>query len=226
MKKRIISLALVLALAVGICPLAFASEELPRCAITDEAVIIDYVEYKIVNNTIRYEGKTYEIHDSVLVTYDEDGPVYFVLPLEENEVTDPERIAELNASIGKSVSLSRAIPENPVDLPYTASVAKGDYLTVTPAFNVTSFQYSTNLKISGLPINTDPEYPIGKFYIIYSMCDVTGKWHQYQETKNFSKDPTMKIANYSGIRYGMFTITNLYGNPSPAYSYSVYLSTP
>lgn len=49
MKKKMISLLLVLALVVGICPTAFAAEEQPRYAITDEAVIIDYVKYEIVD---------------------------------------------------------------------------------------------------------------------------------------------------------------------------------
>lgn len=223
MKKKMISLMLVLSLAVGICPAAFATEEQPRCAITDEAVIIDYVEYEIVDNTIQYEGKTYEIHDSLLVTYDEDGPVYFALPLEENKVTDPEQIAMLNAAIGETNSLSRDIPSDPVNLPYTASVAKGDYLTVTPAFNVIngSFQYSTNLAVSGLPWGAD-----GRYYVIFAMCDILGNWYTEDIRHNFVLDPDVKFQNYSSTRYGMFTITNLYEDPSPAYTYRIYLSTP
>lgn len=225
MKKKLVSLMLVLALAVGAFPAVFAAEEQPRYAITEEVVIIDYVKYEIVDNTIQYEGKTYEIDDYKLITYDDNNdPIYFVLPVEQARVTDPEQIAILNAAIGKTDSLARAVPSSPVDLPYTANVAKGDYLTVTPAFNIINnsrFQRSTNLSLSNLPLSSD-----GRYYIIFSTCDVTGTWTSHEFHRNFLGDPILKIANSSSMAYGMFTITNLYDDPSPAYTYTVYLSTP
>ncbi len=230
--RRLWGVVLACCVMLSLGTTVYAAEEQPQYAITDDAVIIDYVEYKIVNNTIQYDGEIYEIDGYTLVTYDDEGPIYLVLPVEQNRVTDPDEIAELNASIGKGDPSSKAVPTNPLGLPYAASVAEGDYLTVTPTFNIIngSFQYSTNLRISDLPgdpLFTNPEHSTGIFYVIFSMCDETGRWYENAETtQNFLRDPTAKFQNLSSTRYGRFAITNLYGDPSPAYDYSVYLATP
>ena len=188
-------------------------------------MIIDYVAYQIVNNTIQYEGKTYEIVDyDKLITYDNNEPVYFILPVEQTRITDPEQLAMLNAAIGKTGPSTRAVPSNPVNLPYMASVAKGDYLTVTPEFYINSssrFHRSINLLLSDLPLSSD-----GRFYVILSVCDVTGEWTSHEFRQNFLLDPLLKIANFSSMAYGRFVITDLYDDPSPAYTYSIFLSTP
>lgn len=228
--KKISALLLVAVIFVNLCATVYAAEPLPEFAITDDVVIIQYVPYEISDNTIQYDGKTYEIKDSVLVTYDDEGPIYLILPVEQNKVTDPEEIEKLNAAVGQSNRPGRAVPENPVDLPYSASVPKGQWGVITPAFKTIEqkFSYYTNLKITGLPFILPFPLPgnnTGEFSIILATCDLTGTWTKITQTHDFAHDgDTVKWINASDTNYGIISITNLYGDPSPAYDYQVYKS--
>ena len=200
-----------------------AAEIQPRFAITDEAVIIDYVAYEIVDNTIEYNGKTYEIDNYMLVRHDDIGnPIYFPLPVEQAKVTDLAQLAELNASIGMGEPQNRATPSNPVSLPYTANVSKGDIYVISPDFIIkpgSAYYAFTNLELSNFSFGADKN-----FYIIFSACDAVGDWYSYDIRYDFSLDRNLKFENYTHFIYGRFSITNLNDNPSPSYSYKIYLS--
>ena len=200
----------------------YADNTQPMYAITDDVVIIDSVSYEIVDNTIQYDGKTYMIKDYTLITYDEKGdPVYFVLPVEQNKVSDPMELAALNATIGKGNSLTRDIPSYAEELPYTADVPEGQWYTMTPAVRIplNPFYPGINLQLSDFPLFADE-----RFSIIYSCCDSLGNWYSTQVEQDFFFDKRVRFENASHIEYGVFSITNLYGNPSPKYTYSIYLS--
>lgn len=228
--KKISALLLVVTMFMNLCVTAYASEPLPEFAITDDTVIIEYVPYKITDNTIQYDGKVYEIQGTVLVTYDDEGPICLVLPFEQNKVTDLEEISRLNAMVGQGNQSNRAVPENPIDLPYSANVSEGDYDVITPTFKIIEqkFSYYTNLKITGLPFVLPRPLPgsnIGEFLVIFAACDFTGTWTKVSIKHDFAHDGnTYRWQNYSSTNYGFFSITNLYGNPSPAYKYEVFKS--
>lgn len=221
MKRKMISLLLAAALVVGICPVAFAAEGQPRYAITDDVVIIDYAEYEIINGKIQYNGWTYDVDGNVLVRYDAEGPIYLVLPTEQNRITNSERIAELNAAIGKEDPLGRAVPSNPVNLPYTANVARGTITTISPAFKIVPSRFYNYINCRLTNFST----PVNKtYYIIFSSCDVTGTWTEYQTRWDFGGRDFVRFDVYSSMQYGLFAITNLYDDPAPSYTYEIFLS--
>ena len=98
---------------------------------------------------------------------------------------------------------------------------QGQYLTQTPAFSISgvgNFNY-IYLKLYNFPLLADKNFSIG-----YSWRSHTGTWYSYgaQQQHDFSLINFMKFNCYTDCAYGMFFITNLYGNPSPSYSYMVY----
>lgn len=221
MKRRISCLFLMLTLAVGICPVSFAAKEQPRFAITDDAVFIDYIEHKIVDGKIQYNGWTYYVDGDVLVRYDDKGPIYLVLPLELNRITDPVRIAKLNAAIGNGDSLGRDIPSNPVSLPYTENVPKGTITEISPAFKIvpSRFYNYVNCRLTNFSTPANKNY-----FIIFSFCDDTGTWTDHQQRWNFGTLNFVRYDVYSTMRYGRFAITNLYDDPAPSYTYEIFSS--
>lgn len=222
--KRILVILLAVIMSTSFCIVTQATESRPQFAITDDTVIIDYVSYQIIDNSIEFNGTTYTIVNYKLISYDDAGqPTILFIPIEQNKVTDPVRIAELNASIGIQSPSQREIPSNPVNLPYSDSVPTGQYMTQTPAFNaiVSNFYYYTNLQLSNFPLFADR-----RFLVVYSFCGPDGVWHSDYTEQDFLYlvGGTLKIQNLSSYRYGRFHMTNLYGDPSPSYSYSIYLS--
>lgn len=229
--KKIPALLLTIVMVMNLCATVYAADPLPQFAITDDVVVIEYVPYKISDGKIQFNNRTYEVKDSFLVTYDDEGPIYLILPVEQNRVTDPEEIAKLNAMAGLGNQLGRAVPENAIDLPYSASVPKGKWDVITPTFKVIEQQYSyyLNLKITGLPFIPPKPLPgsnIGVFNITLATCDKTGTWTRIDAEKvDFGHgSDTLKLINGSNTNFGFISITNLYGNPSPAYNYQVFKS--
>lgn len=226
MSKKLLSLLLAITLILSTNTFIYANET-PVYEITDEYVRIDYVVYEIENGTIQYNGRIYEVVDYALVSYEEDGtPILLVLPVEQNKVTDPEEIAELNASIKQENLLTRDLPSSYVNLPYTASVPEGQWMNITPAFKMidAKFYYFTTLKLHDLPLFADK-----RFAIIFSYCTPTGDWYNHQYIKEWDVtifDNTIKYENLSGMTYGRMTITNLYDDPSPSYKYTIALANP
>ena len=188
---------LALTLVLGIQTTARAAEETtPAFAITEEAVIIDHVPYAIENGAIQYEGKTYEVQeDDTLISYDKDGLAeLLVLPINVKEVTEPEKIAELNAALSQAQrnnffsrffrsTLTRNI--SAIDLPYSENVVKGALIAVTPVFNVisTEYHYATHLKVYGLSLLDDPNFKVA-YYIRSS--DNDGPWKRWKQATKIS----------------------------------------
>lgn len=198
---------------------AYAAEPTPEFAITDDVVIIQHVPYKIFSNTIQYDGKTYEIKGSVLVTYDEEGPIYLILPVEQNKVTDPKEIARLNATIGQP-NLSTHNTSSVLDLPYSAEVPAGTRTLTTPNFNIISGQYSyvTALKLSGFTLFADR-----RFNVTFSYNNVIGEWTTVDlgEVDFLFRNP-LRLQNFTSMQYGHFVLESLCPNTPPAYTYEVY----
>ena len=203
------------------CEFAGASLALPAYAITDSVVIINYVPYKINDNKIIYNGLNYEIEDNLLVSYDDDILTLFVLPIEENKITDPQKITELNASISESSSNTRATTST-VTIPYQANVPLGQWQTVTPTFylNGSGYNYLTYLKLNNFSSASDR-----KFLIIAAVKSADGTWSSGQIEHTFvAPFNAVRFQNDSGMTHGRFTITNLYGDPSPSYTYRIYFN--
>lgn len=221
MLKKSLSLLLTITLLFGTNTFIYASE-IPAYEITDEYVRIDYKVYEIEDGTIQYNGRTYEIVDTILVSYEEDGtPLLFILPVEQNKVTDKNEIEQLNQMV-EGEGLTREIPDYAVNLPYTGNVPKGQWLEQTPAFNLinVTYYYCTNIELYNFPIFAEKE-----FQVIFSYCTATGEWYSYTYRHTFGIfDNNLKIQNLTTMRYGMFILTNLYGDPSPSYSYDIFLS--
>ena len=224
--KNIFSIVLSIVMIACSTIIVNATETKHVYAITDKEVIIDSVYYEITNNTISYKGITYTVgSNNSLYSYDEYGnEKILVLPNQETRITDIDEIAKLNAMINESQNSksTRAIPSSPKALPYTCSVPEGQWYTVTPYFNVinSGFKYYTVLKLSNLPLKSDK-----RFKISFTVYDSQGNWiTNSTETQNFTLDSTIAFLNVSTYRYGVMTITNLYGDPSPSYTYKIYLS--
>ena len=222
MLKKILSFLIVLTLLLGTNTFIYASE-ISAYEITDEYVRIDYKIYEIENNTIQYNGKIYEVIDYALVSYEEDGtPILWVLPVEQNKVTDLEQIQQLNESVSNGNWLARDIPSHAVNLPYTASVPAGQWMETSPAFNMINgtYYYFTNLKLYDFPLLAEKE-----FQVIFSYCTSAGDWYSFTYNHTFHVlDSTFKIQNMTSMRYGRFVLTNLYGDPSPSYTYKISFS--
>ncbi len=109
--RKFISLLLVAVLVLNLSVTTTAIEEFPQYAITDTHVIIDYVPYEIVDNSIQYEGEKFMIEDRTLVSYDENGQqtILFV-PTEDKIIKDPVLLAELNAALARTGIVTRGLP--------------------------------------------------------------------------------------------------------------------
>lgn len=225
MLKKLVSMLVTMTLLLGTNTIIFAEEisanETPAYEITDEYVRIDYIEYEIVNNTIQYNGYTYEIMEYSLVRYEEDGtPVVLPLPVEQTKITDPERIAELNASMREAAQRSVRSTEYE-DLPYTASVPEGQWLVQTPMFNLLTVHSLIGIRVRlyDFPLFADKEFDIR--FIYYS---VTGNWHEHKPYRNWTFswfDDDVLFEKSTEMLYGQFVFANLYGDPSPSYKYTV-----
>ena len=165
-----------------------------------------------------------------------------LIDVNANEVvmTDYELNEAINRYFGNSTqrsaisdyqsgSKTRAIPANPVSLPYSSSVPSGQYSEITPAFTIPERDSSNkwygvvHLTLS----NFSPSGADKRFNIIFTYCDQLGNWYTYNPggtEQNFGNTSTMKFTRLSLAAYGMFALTNLYGNPSPAYNYSISVS--
>lgn len=224
MLKRMLPFFIAITLLLGTNTFVYAVE-VPAYEITDEYVRIDYVVYEIKNNTIKYNGKTYEIMDYALVSYEEDGtPIVLVLPVEQNKVTDPKEIEELNKITEND--LTRALPSSYVNLPYTASVSQGQWMNITPAFKMIQgkFYYYTILKIHEVQLFGDR-----RFAVKFTYCTSTGDWYDHEFINEWDVpliSNTIKFENLSCMAYGRMAITNLYGDPSPSYKYTISLDNP
>ena len=177
--------------------------------------------YKINDNKIVYNGLTYEIEDNMLVSYDDNIVTLFVLPIEENKITDSREIAKLNAVVDSSSSVSRATT-SAVSVPYEANVAKGKTQITTPIFKMheSGFRNLTYLKL-----NNFSSLSGRKFLITISMKLSDGTWATGQKECSFVAPLNVaRFQNISGMEYGRFTIKNLNGNPSPSYTYKIYFN--
>lgn len=194
---------------------AFANEEQPAFEVTDDHVVIDSVAYELVNNTIQYDGMTFELRGYSLYSIDTDGSlVVMILPVEQNQVTDPEKIAQLNAGL----KATKDVPSNPESLPYTADVKKGTSSVTTPYFeiNPSKYYYYTMLSI------TDVSPKTTKFSAYFSCCDMLGKWYSDEEHMDWDFSKPLKVLNMSTTRYGGFIIES--PSSKPSYTYKIYLS--
>lgn len=214
-------LSLTIALSNFATPIV-AEEAQPVYEITDEYVFIDSVAYEIVDNTIEYDNMTYELQGYTLVAYEDDGSqIRLVLPVEQNEVTDPVKLAKINVMFEESNLPGRKIPSNPVDLPYSETVPEGEWYTETPFFNmiVGKFYNFTYLTFKGLP-SSEKKFSIGFMYL-----DMYGK--VYEDSDKFFPEYNLgslnylKIKNLSTMRYGVFQMGNLYGESSYTYTISL-----
>lgn len=226
MSKKLLSLLLAITLILSTNTFIYANET-PVYEITDEYVRIDYVVYEIENGTIQYNGRIYEVVDYALVSYEEDGtPILLVLPVEQNKVTDPEEIEELNEAIESENVMTRDLPSSYVNLPYTASIPEGQWMNITPAFKMIQgqFYYYTILKIHDVQLFGDR-----RFAVKFTYCTPTGDWYDHEFINEWDVPlifNTIKFENLSCMTYGRMAITNLYGNPSPSYKYTVSLDNP
>ncbi len=206
---------------VPMCQFASAAFITPEYAITENRVIIDHVSYKINDNKIVYNGLTYEVEDNMLVSYDDNVVTLFVLPIEENKVTDSREIAKLNASVNSSSSVSRATTSY-VSVPYEATVAKGKTQITTPTFelNGSGYRYLTYLKL-----NDFSSLSGRKFLITLSVRRADGVWYTSQKEHSFRAPlNAIRFQNDSSMTHGKFTIKNLNGDPSPSYKYRIFFN--
>lgn len=206
---------------VPMCQFASAAFITPEYAITKNRVIIDHVSYKINDNKIVYNGLTYEIEDNMLVSYDDNIVTLFVLPIEENKITDSREIAKLNATVNSSSGVSRATTSY-VSVPYEANVAEGKTQITTPTFKMheSGFRNLTYLKL-----NNFSSLSGRKFLITISMKLSDGTWATGQKEYSFVAPlNAVRFQNISGMEYGRFTIKNLNGNPSPSYTYRIFFN--
>lgn len=200
------------------CEIAGASFVLPAYAITDNVVIINHIPYEINNNKILYNGLNYEIEDNLLVSYDDNILTLFVLPFKENIVTNPFEIARLNASISISSNSTRVLN---VTIPYQADVPSGQWQTITPTFalNGSGYNYLTYLKLNNFSSNDRT------FLIIAAVKSSDGTWSSGSKQHTFvAPFNAVRFQNDSTMTHGRFTMTNLYGDPSPSYTYRIYFN--
>lgn len=198
---------------------AYAVKANPLFFIGDDYVIIEGDKYPIENEMVAYNGKKYVLKDFCLICDETDQLSVVVLPVEQNKITNPVLIAQLNASIGKGLNSSRAIPGSYVNLPYSASVPLGQYSALTPAF------YMPNAKPGGINLSLsgfNPSSADKRFNILYTYCDQLGNWYSNGNiTVNFGVTAVVNYGWLSTMTYGQFALTNLYANPSPSYTYSI-----
>lgn len=194
---------------------AFANEEQPVFEVTEDHVVINSVSYELVDNTIQYDGMTFELKGYSLYSIDTDGSlIVMVLPVEQNRVMDPKEIAQLNADLKGT----KAIPSNPESLPYSADVKKGTSSVTTPYFeiNPSKFNYYTVLAISDTSPKTNTFSAYFKFY------DMLGNWYSDEEHIDWNFSKPLKFLNMSTTRYGYLKIES--PSTKPSYTYEVYLS--
>lgn len=76
------------------------------------------------------------------------------------------------------------------------------------------------IKLTDFPLFADR-----RFHIIFSTCDPVGTWTSVTiPMHDFLYDAEIPFLNFSSMRYGRFAITNLYADPSPSYTYNIFLS--
>lgn len=221
--RRFITLLLVAILALNLSTVTSAIDEFPQYAITDTHVIIDHVLYEIIDNSIQYEGKKFMVEERTLVSYDENGQqtILFV-PTEDKIIKDPILLAKLNAALGVTGLVTRGLPSIPIDLPYSAYVPEGQWYVETPCFNLIQGVYyrRVELKFTGLSIFDSRNFLVyGLFYNA-----ATDSWYSERREVTIgvtSLDNSLSFIDSSASNACMFTMTNLYGNPSPSYTYNV-----
>lgn len=113
-----------------------------------------------------------------------------------------------------------------VNLPYTASVSQGQWMNITPAFKMIQgkFYYHTILKIHEVQLFGDR-----RFAVKFTYCTSTGDWYDHEFINEWDVpliSNTIKFENLSCMAYGRMAITNLYGDPSPPYKYTISLDNP
>lgn len=219
--KKIIAIFLSMIIAIsnfGI--LSYAKEEQPIYEITDEYVMIDSVKYELIDNTIQYNGNIYELQGSTLVTYDEKGPIYLILPVEQNVIKDPKLIEKFYNTLENKNMLRGEIPSNPVSLPYSAEVPEGQWYTETPFFEiiVDDFYRCTELTISNFSTN-ETLFSLYFMYIDYRGVLVGDR---FVTEFDFNRPGnSARFVNLSTSRYGLFQFSNLYGESSFTYTISL-----
>lgn len=199
-----------------------SSPSVTTCEITNDYVVIDGAKYDVVDNKVEYNGNVYEISNGRLERFDKEGNlIILALPTKDNMITDPQVIEELNKRFNSESALNLGIPTEYKTLPYGDDVPEGQWNTITPIFQIPTypFYYGINLELSKLPLFSDK-----RFQIIYSFCDSLGQWYSETENYSFALSNRIRFENNSAIRYGYFSITNLYDNPSPSYRYDIYMS--
>lgn len=220
--KKMSALLLVVVMVINLCATVYAADPLPEFAITDDVVVIEYVPYEISDGTIQYNGKTYEVKDSFLVTYDEEGPIYLILPVEQNRVTNPAKIKELNASANAQAQFAQSIYPSLTSLPYSAKVPAGTRTLTTPNFSIveSGFAYVTCLKLSGFALFADR-----RFDVTFNYNNAIGEWTTVNvgEVDFLTRNP-LRFQNFSNVEYGHFILKSICPNTPPAYTYEVYKS--
>lgn len=99
-------------------------------------------------------------------------------------------------------------------------------MNITPAFKKiqSQFYYYTILKIHDVQLFGDR-----RFAIKFTYCTADGDWYDHEYINEWDVPlvlNTFKFENLSCMAYGRMAITNLYGDPSPSYKYTISLDNP
>lgn len=73
-----------------------------------------------------------------------------------------------------------------------------------------------------LELKNFPLFEDRRFHVTFYVCDMFGDWASKTISEQdflFDNDCRFEVA--SSARYGVMNITNLYGNPSPSYTYTI-----
>ncbi len=109
-----------------------------------------------------------------------------------------------------------------IDLPYSTYVPQGQWYVETPCFNLIQGVYYRRVEpeFTGLSIFDSREFLVlGLFYNA-----ATDLWYNERCKVTIgvtSLDNSLTFIDSSASNACMFTMTNLYGNPSPSYTYSI-----
>ena len=149
------------------------------------------------------------------------GGLHWILPIEQNRVTDPSKLIKLQAvNNSKSLSDYHGFPTDYVLLPYSQNIPTGSTTVTTPFFEIINgqFYYRTKLTLSDFPWFTDR-----RFEVTFYVCEVDGNWYSSTITQDFFYNNTIKFQNSSSYCYGIFEITHQYGT-APSYKYNISLA--
>ncbi|MEF9962021.1 MAG: hypothetical protein RR945_03215 [Erysipelotrichaceae bacterium] len=228
MKKRLV---MILTLTFAIFVMSNASgikamENNPAFFVADEYVIIEHSKYDLVNNKIIYNGLEYELIDSgVFEAYDDEGILNILsLPIEDNRITDKERIKELNEQVGISSDGNRSLPSSTVNAPYTRTLPNNQWSVTTPAVNINipgqTYYRVLSLKVTGLAWNASKKFSVHGIW-----GDIAGDWYDLPKFLNhdFGLNNTVKWQNFSTTRYAILTFGSLAGETG--YTYTINKST-